>query len=106
VNAPGSPALAADAAVADALAASGHSFSGLESTVGETAPAAGAGPSTGGKDTHAVLDAVVATAPFLELDAQATVVARHPGATGQHLRFVLVRKDGRWQISEVLDVGA
>ncbi|WP_427017202.1 serine/threonine protein kinase [Pseudarthrobacter sp. P1] len=92
VDTDGSPALAADAAVANALAAAGHSFSGLETTVVQASAVAAAGPEPGGG--RAVVDAVVATGPFIELDAAARVVSTHQESASQYLRFVLVDRRG------------
>ncbi|WP_026554236.1 serine/threonine protein kinase [Arthrobacter sp. 35W] len=100
VNAQGSPAMAGDAAVVEALAAAGHTLTGLETKLTEAATVPGEGPNGSGRT---VVDATTVTSPFAERGADAQVVFNHVDASTQRLRFVLVLEDARWQISEVLE---
>ncbi|MHA7270593.1 protein kinase domain-containing protein [Arthrobacter sp. HLT1-20] len=99
INAQGSPALAADAAVLSELARLGHRLTGLDSRIGQ---AELAGPAAEGRAT---VQASVTTSPFAEQDAQGAIVHNHDREQTQELAVVLTHTDGRWVIERTLPVG-
>ena len=96
VNAPGSPAAAADERIAARLRESGHVLAGFTSTLSNVVVRPERPP--GG----AVVAVTSATSSYQELDQVGNVVASGPPGEGQELRLVLVRYDGRWRITEIL----
>lgn len=96
VTVPGSPAAAADAAVASRLARSGRVLEGFEAilTLVERRPESTA--------ERAVVSVSVASPPYRERDAAGTVVAEAAAAGEQRLRLVLVPVEGRWRLQEIL----
>jgi serine/threonine protein kinase len=96
INAPGSPAEAADHQVADHLRTAGTVFAGLATTV--TAVTIEEPP----QPDHAMVGLVAATSAYEERRSSGSVVRSEPAGTPQHLRLHLERSDGRWQIVEIL----
>jgi hypothetical protein len=96
VNAPASPAAAADAGVGSRLAVSGHVLDGLEARLRlvKRQPESTA--------ARAVVSLSVASPSYRERDAAGTVVAEAAAVPQQRLRLVLVPVDGKWRIQEVL----
>lgn len=104
VNAAGSPAMLADAAIARSLVQSGHTLAGLDIAV-EGAQLAQARLLTGGSDAPtptATVTATVTTSPFAEQDSSGTVVHRQDTERRQHLSILLVQVNKRWVIQEIL----
>ena len=99
VNAPGSPAAAADAGVGSRLARSGHVFDGFEARLSLVKR------QPGSTAARAVVSLSVASPPYRERDAAGTVVAEKAAVPQQRLRLVLVPVDGHWRIQEVLPAG-
>lgn len=99
VNAPGSPAAAADAGVGSRLARSGHVFDGFEARLSLVTR------QPGSTAARAVVSLSVASPPYRERDAAGTVVAEKAAVPQQRLRLVLVPVDGLWRIQEVLPAG-
>lgn len=102
VNAVDSPAAAADGAILRALQDRGHTLTGLESSVTETARTDGGSRQDFAAGT-ATVAALVTTSAFAEQDAQGTVVHKHAAAAAQRLVLVMVKVEGRWVVSEVRD---
>ncbi|MEQ4568009.1 serine/threonine-protein kinase [Paenarthrobacter sp. CAP02] len=96
INAPGSPAEAADHQVGDHLRTAGTVFAGLATTV--TAVTIEEPP----QPDHAMVGLVAATSAYEERLSSGSVVRSEPAGTPQHLRLHLERRDGRWQIVEIL----
>jgi hypothetical protein len=96
VNAPGSPAAAADERIAARLRESGHVLAGFTSTLSNVVVRP-EGPPGG-----AVVAVTSATSSYQELDQAGKVVASGPPGEGQELRLVLVQYEGRWRITEIL----
>lgn len=96
VNAPGSPAAAADGRIGARLAQSGHVLTGFttELTAVERVPEAG--------PLRTVFGVSVAGSPYQERDAAGAIVAEAGADAEQRLRLVLVPVEGRWRISEIL----
>lgn len=96
VNAPASPAAAADAGVGSRLAVSGHVLDGFEARLSlvKRQPESTA--------ARAVVSLSVASPSYRERDAAGTVVAEAAAVPQQRLRLVLVPVDGKWRIQEVL----
>jgi serine/threonine protein kinase len=104
VNAAGSPAMLADAAIARSLVQSGHTLAGLDIAV-EGAQLAQGGLLTGGSDAPtptATVTATVITSPFAEQDSSGTVVHRQDAERRQRLSILLVQVNKRWVIQEIL----
>ncbi|MBX7446221.1 MULTISPECIES: serine/threonine-protein kinase [unclassified Arthrobacter] len=99
VNAPGSPAAAADQRLADQLDGAGLRLEGFTSTVSDLSVADGA---AGGR---AVVRLTSATSAYRTVDAGGAEVAAGTPSPAQRLRLVLVRMDGQWRISEILPGG-
>ncbi|WP_104092205.1 serine/threonine-protein kinase [Arthrobacter sp. GMC3] len=104
VNAAGSPASQADAALARALKESGHSYAGLTTHVVDAAVAATRLAAEGGEDPSATaaVRATVTTSPFAEQDAQGAVVHQQEKELRQELDIVLMLVNARWVIQEIL----
>ncbi|MDR6640469.1 serine/threonine-protein kinase [Paenarthrobacter nitroguajacolicus] len=96
INAPGSPAEAADRQMGEHLRTAGTVFAGLATTV--TAVTIREPP----QPDHAMVGIVVATSAYEERLSSGSVVRSEEAGTPQDLRLHLVRRDGRWQIVEVL----
>lgn len=96
VNAPASPAAAADAGVGSRLAVSGHVLDGFEARLSlvKRQPESTA--------ARAVVSLSVASPSYRERDAAGTVVAEAAAVPQQRLRLVLVPVEGKWRIQEVL----
>ncbi|WP_346959034.1 serine/threonine-protein kinase [uncultured Arthrobacter sp.] len=96
VNAPASPAAAADAGVGSRLAKTGHVLDGFETRLSlvQRRPESTA--------ARAVVAVRVASPPYRERDAEGTVVAEAAAVGEQRLRLVLVPVDGKWRIQEIL----
>jgi hypothetical protein len=107
VNAVGSPAMAADVKVVRALAAAGHSYSGLETVVSGAAVASRELVPDGADAPYAAatVSATVATSPFAEQDAGGAVVYSQPAGQQQRLRIVLVQVRSRWMVQQILPGG-
>jgi serine/threonine protein kinase len=100
VNAPGSPADAADKLVADQLRENGTVLSGLTTSLSAVI---GEEPSA----DNDVLVAVAATTSAYEERSQSGEIVRTQGpGTPQDLRLHLVRSDGRWWLAEILGPSA
>lgn len=99
VNAPGSPAAAADQRLAAHLDSGGLRLDGFTSTLSELTADDGA---TG---ALAVVRLTSATSAYRTVDAGGTEVAAGTPSPAQRLRLVLLRVDGQWQISEILPGG-
>ncbi|MEO6530333.1 MAG: protein kinase [Specibacter sp.] len=96
INAPGSPTLAADTTIVADLATSGHSFTGLETRIGDAVLTVGSASS------KATVRATVTTSSFAEHDAQGAVVHNHAQEQRQELNIVLTRMEERWVIEQIL----
>ncbi|MGX5718253.1 serine/threonine-protein kinase [Arthrobacter sp. MAHUQ-56] len=96
INAPGSPAAAADQRLAARLDGAGLRLAGFTSTVSELSVDDGA---TG---EHAVVRLTSATSGYRTVDAAGTEVAAGTPGPAQRLSLVLVRVDGQWRISDIL----
>jgi serine/threonine protein kinase len=96
VNAPGSPAAAADGRIKARLQESGHVLAGFTSTLSrvETRPESSSG--------RAVVGITLATSSYEEQDRSGAVAASGPPGERQELVLVLVPVDGRWRITEIL----
>ena len=99
VNAPGSPAAAADRRLADQLDGAGLRLEGFTSTVSDLSVDDGA---AGGRT---VVRLTSATSAYRTVDAGGAEVAAGTPSPAQRLRLVLVRMDGQWRISEILPGG-
>lgn len=95
VNAPGSPAEAADAALAKKLESQGIRFVGLKTELNGVAVDFVQGD-------HAVVSLAAVSSGYEERDAQGTVLRWEPPGQPQQLRLVLAKVQGQWLISEVL----
>lgn len=100
VNAPSSPAMTADQALAERLRQAGHSFSGLDVVVtqSEQLPE----PCEMAGNPCVLIQATITTAPFAEHDAQGVLVRATTSTQDQRLRFVLLYIGARWVIQEIL----
>ena len=96
VNAPGSAAAAADAALKVELQGSGHVLAGFTSSVTNLQV------QPGSPSGQVVVSVTSATSPFEERDASGTVVATGAPVAAQNLRLVLVSVDGHWRITDLL----
>lgn len=96
VNAPASPAAAADAALGARLAESGHVLEGFEARLSLVESLPESIPS------RAVVSLSVASPPYRERDADGSIVAEAAAAGERRLRLVLVPVDGKWRIQEIL----
>lgn len=96
VNAPGSPAAAADQRIASQFATSGQRFAGFSTTL------SGLTVEDGATEMHAVVRAVSATSGYRTMNAEGTVLATGAPGAPQLLRLVLVSVDGRWRVSDIL----
>lgn len=98
VNAPGSPAAAADERIAGQLHAARHRLEGFTSTL------TGVAAEDGGTPVQAVVRATSATSGYHAVSAEGTVLAVGVPSPPQPLRLVLVSVDGRWRVSDILAV--
>ncbi|MCT9871770.1 serine/threonine-protein kinase [Paenarthrobacter aurescens] len=99
VNAPGSPAEAADRQLADHLREAGTVFAGFHMTLSDVA-------TKGSSEADNVLVGVTAMASnYEERHPTGAVVRTQAAGTPQELRLRLVRSEGRWWISEILAPG-
>ncbi|MDQ0801609.1 protein kinase [Arthrobacter sp. SLBN-112] len=99
VNAPGSPAAAADQDIAGQLGASGQRLDGFTTTVSDVTPESG---STQGR---AVVRLTSASSGYQAMSAEDEVLAAGAASPAQRLRLVLVSVDGQWRISDILPGG-
>ncbi|HKU35251.1 MAG TPA: serine/threonine-protein kinase [Paenarthrobacter sp.] len=95
INAPGSPAEAADAALAKKLESQGIRFVGLKTELNGVAVDLVQGD-------HAVVSLAAVSSGYEERDAQGAVLRWEPPGQPQQLRLVLAKVRGQWLISEVL----
>ncbi|WP_429390713.1 protein kinase domain-containing protein [Paenarthrobacter sp. TE4293] len=96
VNAPGSPAEAADQRLADHLRGAGTAFSGFSTTLSAVRV-------TGSATADDVLVAVTATtSSYEERDGSGAVVLTEGAGAAQELRVHMVRPNDRWLISGIL----
>lgn len=110
VNVPGSPAMAADARIADRLERTGHVLAGFETDIVRAEPLrtddsnwpVGVKVATDPSSDPAVLAVTAHTSGFTEMNGQGEAVHRQEPAGGQQLRMVLRKVDGHWQIAEIL----
>jgi hypothetical protein len=99
VNAAGSPAEAADAALGQQLRATGIRFAGLTTSLSGVAV-------TGTLEAgQAVIALTATTSGYEERDASDHLVKSQAAGKPQELRLVLVRSTGQWKISEILGPG-
>lgn len=99
VNAPGSQAEATDKQVGDYLRDSGSAFVGLHTALtGLTVEGAS-------QPDHVLVQVTATTSGYEERLASGAVVRTGGAGTPQQLRLDLVRSDGRWRISGILDAG-
>lgn len=117
INVAGSPALAADVAVAHELVERGHTLTGFSTSIvkartvsSRAAPGAAGGtagvggranPAAGGT---AVVRATVLTGSFAEQDGAGALVHRQIAEQSQDLDFVMVQVGERWRIQQILAV--
>ncbi|MCU1552536.1 MAG: serine/threonine protein kinase [Arthrobacter sp.] len=99
VNAPESPAAAADGRIGARLRQSGHVLTGFSTVLDSVEPATDSGP------LRTVLAVSVAQSAYQERDALGALVAEAGAGGKQRLRLVLVPVDGRWRIQEILPGG-
>lgn len=99
VNAPGSPAEAADSALGQQLQIDGIRFTGLTTTL------SGLSVVDAPDADHAVVALTAATSGYEERDPTNRVVRSQPAGKPQELRLILVRSDGQWRISEIAGPG-
>lgn len=99
VNAPGSPAAAADRRIADRMAVSGQRLAGFASALSDVVPE---GPQTA---TQAVVRVTSSTSGYRALDAEGKALASGAPSPARQLRLVLVRVDGRWMVRDILPGG-
>ncbi|MBQ1442448.1 MAG: protein kinase [Renibacterium sp.] len=99
VNAPDSPASAADRQTMAELVSRSRVLAGFSATV--RAAAVQAGDAT----PDPVVSATVELSPFVEQDAAGTVFNRQPASRLQVLNFRMVNQSGRWLIAEVRNAG-
>ncbi|MDN5669365.1 MAG: serine/threonine protein kinase, partial [Renibacterium salmoninarum] len=99
VNAPDSPASAADRQTMAELVSRSRVLAGFSATV--RAAAVQAGDAT----PDPVVSATVELSPFVEQDATGTVFNRQPASRLQVLNFRMVNQSGRWLIAEVRNAG-
>ena len=101
LDAPGSPALAADRAAVTELARSRVRWAGVRLTVRRAVPAASTADGAAvDAAVEAVVDAVVDTAAYRVVDERGGDVVV-PAAGGQPMRFHLRWVDGRWRVQAV-----
>jgi serine/threonine protein kinase len=96
VNAPESPAAAADGRIRARLRQTGHVLTGFSTVLGAVEPAMDSGP------LRTVLAVRVAQSAYQERDARGAIVAEAGAGDEQRLRLVLVPVNGRWRIQEIL----
>ncbi|WP_018761074.1 serine/threonine-protein kinase [Arthrobacter sp. 135MFCol5.1] len=99
VNAPGSPAAAADQDIAGPLGASRQRLDGFATMVSEVTP------ESGSTQDHAVVRLTSASSGYQAVGPENEVLATGPASPAQRLRLVLVSVDGRWKISNILSGG-
>lgn len=100
VNAPNSPAMKADSAVARRLAGSGHRLAGLSIGVRQVRVLPSALPRT------AVVRLVSVISAYQVVDGGGNVVRVEPRPRVQRLEFVLESSTGRWRIMQIRDLDA
>jgi hypothetical protein len=96
VNAPQSPAAAADGRIGARLGKSGHVLTGFSTVLDAVERVTDSGP------LRTVLAVSVAQSAYQERDARGALVAEAGAGDQQRLRLVLVPVDGRWRIQEIL----
>ncbi|MCU1554547.1 MAG: serine/threonine protein kinase, partial [Arthrobacter sp.] len=96
VNAPESPAAAADGRIRARLRQTGHVLTGFSTVLGAVERAMDSGP------LRTVLAVSVAQSAYQERDARGAIVAEAGAGGEQRLRLVLVPVNGRWRIQEIL----
>lgn len=96
VNAPASPAAAADARIGARLADAGHVLAGFTTVLAAVEASPDSSPQ------RAVVAVTAASSRYEERDAAGAVVAEAAAAQEQRIRLVLVPVDGRWRIQDVL----
>lgn len=108
VNAPDSPAMAADSKIAGQLEQSGHVLAGFETRITHVERISAAG--TGGKDPRrkkvgetAFIGVAAHSSGYTELDPKGDVVRREKPAGTQQLTLVLRNVGGDWLIEEILE---
>lgn len=96
VNVAGSATASADAGTMAALAASGRVLAGFSMELRniEVSP--------GGTDAGTAVGVDSSTSSYVEHTKAGEPVTEQPAVAAQRLQVVLVREDGRWQISEIL----
>lgn len=97
VNAPGSPAEATDKQLGDYLRGAGTAFAGLHTAL--TALAVDGPPQA----DHVLVSVTATTSGYEERLASGEVVRTEGAGAPQQLRLDVVRTDGRWQISGILE---
>lgn len=95
VNAPGSRAASEDRKLAEQLSGPESLFVGLSISLPD------ARTISAGQE-RAVVAATVTTSGYLEQRRSGQVVRAQPSSTEQRLQLVLVSRDGRWKLSEIL----
>ncbi|MEV7606655.1 serine/threonine-protein kinase [Paenarthrobacter sp. NPDC089322] len=96
VNAPGSPAEAADLVLIRQLEADGTLLAGLVTNLSAVTVL---GDPAGGQ---VVVGLTVQTSSYEERDASHTLLRSNPAGTAREMRLVLVRAEGTWKLSEIL----
>jgi serine/threonine protein kinase len=96
VNAPASPAAAADGRIGARLRESGHVLTGFSTVLTAVERSTDSGP------LRTVLAVSVTQSAYQERDAWGALVAEAGAGNEQRLRLVLVPVDGRWRIQEIL----
>ncbi|MFJ5957929.1 serine/threonine-protein kinase [Paenarthrobacter sp. NPDC092416] len=109
VNAPDSPAQAADAHLMQQLQKDEVRLQGLVTTLSDVATEATteAATSEGAatEDERAVVAVTATTSGFEEVSRSGTVLGTRGAGQAQELRLVVLRSDGGWRISEILGPG-
>ncbi|WP_104103003.1 protein kinase [Arthrobacter sp. 08Y14] len=96
INAPRSPAMAADQAEISKLEASGTVLSGLEVEI------VSAGPAVPGEEGRVSIRAAVSTSAYAERDARGAMVRNVAALTNQDVVLVMVRTADGWRIEDIL----
>lgn len=96
VNVPGSPAAIADQSLAEQLTSQGVHLAGFSTELKAVEQASKDG-------NHAVMAVTAVTSSYEERNAQGQVIRWKPDGKEQHIAVVLIRVDGKWRISEILN---
>lgn len=96
VNVPGSPAAGADHSLAEQLTSQGVHLAGFSTELKAV-------EQTSKDGNHAMMAVTAVTSSYEERNAQGQVIRWKPDGKQQHIAVVLIRVDGKWRISEILN---